>query len=156
MYEQLTKRMQQVIALANQIAREAGQDYVGTEHLLLAIVQEGSGVGAIILKQLKVDEYRLRETIEKLIKKSMEDTWVFGRLPGTPHFRNVMATAIEEARQLECRQICTEHLLLGLLREKGCVAQVALDELGITAARVRAEVVRFLEQAAKTKPRRAE
>ncbi len=147
MYEHLSKRMEQVIALANAIAREYGQDYVGTEHLLLAVAREGSGWGAQILRAHKIDEYRLQTVVDSLIKKSMEDTWVFGRLPGTPHFRNVVATAIDEARQLESKLVCTEHLLLALSREQGSVAQAALAELGLTPARARETLLRLLDQA---------
>ncbi|MCK6455965.1 MAG: hypothetical protein L6Q92_05480 [Phycisphaerae bacterium] len=149
MFEHLSKRAERVIAEANNIAREYGIDYVGTEHLLLAIARDGDGLGARILRAMNVDEYKLQTVVEQLVKKSMEDTWVFGRLPGTPHYRNVMAMAIEEARQLESKQICTEHLLLGLLREKGSVAEVALGELGVTAGKVRAALTHVLEQAAK-------
>lgn len=133
--------MDQVIKLANAIAREYEQEYVGTEHILLAIAREGTGVGAQVLAHFGATEERIREEIEKLIKSSLEDTWVFGRLPGSPHFKNVIARAIEEARDLKSREVCTEHLLLGLLAEKGCVAYEALRALGLTAKGVREEAV---------------
>jgi ATP-dependent Clp protease ATP-binding subunit ClpC len=146
MYEPLGKDMEQVIALANEIAREYGQDYVGTEHLLLAIARQETNLGARILRAMKIDEYRLKQVVDRLIKQQMEDTWVFGRLPGTPHFRNVMSTAIEEARQLESKEIRAEHLLLALLREKGSVAFATLEELGLTVGKIRPEIVRLLTQ----------
>jgi ATP-dependent Clp protease ATP-binding subunit ClpA len=83
----------------------------------------------------------LRAEIDKLIKKQMEETWVFGRLPGTPHFRNVMAQAIEQSQQLEANEVCTEHLLLGLLKEKGCVAYNALKALGLSYEQLRGDVL---------------
>ncbi len=141
MYEQLSKRVDKVFKLANQIAREYELDYVGTEHVLLAINQEGTGLGAEILRRCGITHEKLKGEIDKLIRASLEDTWVFGRLPGTPHFRNVVALAIEEARTLKNREVCTEHLLLGLLDEKGCVAQKALKGLGLTAKQVREEIV---------------
>jgi ATP-dependent Clp protease ATP-binding subunit ClpC len=140
MYERLSPRVNQVIKLANNFAREHEQEYVGTEHVLLAIAREGTGLGAKILNEAGADEDRIRSEVEKLIKASLEDTWVFGRLPGSPHFRNVIARAIEEARALSSNEVCTEHLLLGLLAEKGCVAQTALKTLGLSAKSVRDKV----------------
>ncbi len=145
MFEKLTSRMEKVIKLSQEIAREYDQDYVGTEHLLLAIIREAEGTGAAILKELGVTPASAKTQIDKLMKKSMEDTWVFGRLPGTPHFRNVMSTAIEEARQLESKVVCTEHLLLALAREDGSVAQAALQELGVRSGTIRAAIVKRLD-----------
>jgi len=71
-----------------------------------------------------------------------EDTWVFGRLPGTPHFKNVIAHAIEGAREIKSKEVCTEHLLLGLLAEKGSVAYAVLKALGISTRTVREEVLK--------------
>lgn len=143
MYEQLSKRVDQVIKLANKIAREFEQEYVGTEHILLAIAREGTGAGATILTKRGATEKKIRAEVDKLIKASLEDTWVFGRLPGTPHFRNVVARAIEEAQKLESKQVCTEHLLLALLRERGCVAYEALRALGLSTKLVRGDVKRI-------------
>ena len=140
MYEQLSERVDQVVKLAHKIARSYDQEYVGTEHLLLAIGEEGTGIGAHILQAHGATYEKLKGEVDKLIQDSLEDTWVFGRLPGSPHFRNVIALAIEEARKLKTKEVCTEHLLLALLLEKGCVAQKALRELGLTAKQVREEV----------------
>ena len=142
MYEHLSNRVNHVFKLANKIAREYEQEYVGTEHVLLAIAQEGTGLGAKILFEKGLSEEKIRERVDELIQKSLEDTWVFGRLPGTPHFKNVIAIAIEKARKLENKNVCTEHLLLGLLAEKGCVAQQALNNLGVTAKLVRQEIAK--------------
>ena len=141
MYEHLSSRVDRVVKLANTIAREYEQEYVGTEHILLAIAGEGTGVGARILSQRGASQERIRAEIEKIIRSRMEDTWVFGRLPGSPHFKNVVARAIEEARALDSKEVCTEHLLLGLLAEKGCTAQQALRALGVTAREVRQDVL---------------
>ena len=149
MYEKLTPRMEQIIKLSQQIARDYEQDYVGTEHLLLAILQDGEGLGALLLHDLGIDLARAKNAVDKLIKNSLEDTWVFGRLPGTPHFRNVMAHAIEEARQLESKLVCSEHLLLALAREEGSVAHAALAELGLRAGTIRAALMKRLEQPGK-------
>jgi len=142
MYERLSKRVEHVVKLANQIAREYQQEYVGTEHVLLAIAREGRGVGAQVLAEHGIDETKLRRQIDELLKRSMEDTWVFGRLPGTPHYRNVIAKAIEEARKLKASEVCTEHLLLALLAERGSVAHNALRALGLKLTEARKAVAR--------------
>ena len=129
-----------MIKLANAIAHEYDREYVGTEHVLLAILQEGAGVGAAVLKKRDVTEGKLRAEIDKLIKKQMEETWVFGRLPGTPHFKNVVATAIEQCQSLGAKEVCTEHLLLALVLEKGSVAQKALRALGLTSEQIRDDI----------------
>ncbi len=141
MYEKFSPRVDKVVKLANEIAREYDQEYVGTEHVLLAVLREGTGIGAKVLLARNVTEGRMREAVDRLIKKSLEETWVFGRLPGTPHFKNVIATAIEQARQLESKEVCTEHLLLALLRERGSVAYQALRELGVKYTDVKNEAL---------------
>jgi len=146
MYEKFSPRVDRVVKLANEVAREYDREYVGTEHVLMAILREGTGVGSRILRDHHVTETILREQIDALIKKSLEETWVFGRLPGTPHFKNVVATAIEQARQLESKEIGTEHLLLALCRENGSVAYRALRNLGIRYADVKDAVVNHVAE----------
>ena len=121
-----------VIQLADEIAREYEQEYVGTEHVLLAIARDGTGLGADVLRQHGLREARIRKEVDRLIKDSLEETWVFGRLPGTPHFKNVMATAIEQCQAVGASEVCAEHLLLALLIESGSVANKALKNLGVT------------------------
>ncbi|MHC5111049.1 MAG: Clp protease N-terminal domain-containing protein [Planctomycetota bacterium] len=136
-----SQRVAKVIKLANEIAHEYDLEYVGTEHLLLAIQREGSGVGSTILTNRGITESRLKDQVDQLVKSQLEETWVFGRLPGTPHFKNVMATAIEQCRQLEAKEVCTEHVLLALIKEKGSVAQKALRALGLSYETARTDVL---------------
>ena len=140
MYEKLSTRVEGVVKLAHDIAREYDEEYVGTEHVLLAISREGTGVGAKVLLKHGATPEKIKEQVDQLIKHSMEETWVFGRLPGSPHFKNVVAGAIEAARQLESKEVCTEHLLLALLKEKGSVAHSALQNLGVKIEEVRSDV----------------
>jgi ATP-dependent Clp protease ATP-binding subunit ClpC len=144
MQQRFTERVEKVVKLANVIAREFEQDYVGTEHILLAIHREGTGMGARILIERGITAERLKAEIEKLMRKSLEDTWVFGRLPGTPHFRNVVATALDEAQKMNSDQLHTEHLVLALLREEGSVAYHALKNLGCDLESVRADILASL------------
>ncbi len=140
MYEKLSTRVEGVIKLAHDIAREYDEEYVGTEHVLLALSREGTGVGAKVLLNHGATPEKIKQQVDQLIKHSMEETWVFGRLPGSPHFKNVVAGAIEAARQLESKEVCTEHLLLALLKEKGSVAHNALQNLGVKIEDVRSDV----------------
>ena len=140
MYEKLSTRVEGVVKLAHDIAREYDEEYVGTEHVLLAISREGTGVGAKVLLNHGATPEKIKQQVDQLIKHSMEETWVFGRLPGSPHFKNVVAGAIEAARQLESKEVCTEHLLLALLKEKGSVAHNALQNLGVKIEDVRSDV----------------
>jgi len=134
---QLTPRANTIIKLAKDLAREYGQGYVGTEHLLLAIICEGTGLGAKALAGLGVTEHRAREVINELIKDRMHETWVIGRLPGTPNFRDVISRAAQEARGQGNWQVGSVHLLLALLGEKDSVGGRALRELGVSAEALR-------------------
>lgn len=131
MYEQFSQRVRSVVKQGRDIAREADQEYLGTEHLLLAILREGTGIGVALLESFGVDEYRLKSEVDRLVKKSMEDTWVFGDLPGSPHLKSAVAGAIALAQELGSKEVCTEHLILAMLREKGSVAERALRGFGM-------------------------
>jgi ATP-dependent Clp protease ATP-binding subunit ClpC len=130
-----------IVNLANEIAHEYELEYVGTEHILLAILRHPGGLGRRVLANLGVTEARAREVVDKLAQRAKEDTWVFGRLPGSPNYRRVIELAIEEAAQLEARQIGSEHLLLALLREKGTTGQAALGKLGVTLQACREQIL---------------
>jgi ATP-dependent Clp protease ATP-binding subunit ClpC len=131
------------MALANQEAQRFNHEYIGTEHILLGLVKEGSGVGATVLKNLDVDIKKLRFGVEKLVK-SGPDMVTMGKLPQTPRAKKVIEYAIEEARSLNHNYVGTEHILLGLLREsEGIAAQVLMD-LGLKLEDVRQEVLNLL------------
>ncbi|NOX60316.1 MAG: hypothetical protein GXP29_15860 [Planctomycetes bacterium] len=129
----LTDRVGRIVKLANEIAREYELEYVGTEHILLAIRKEGTGVGSLVLEDRGISYERVKEVVDGFVRKSLDDTWVFGRLPGSPHFRNVMALAIEQAQKLNVKEVCTEHLLLALMQERDSVAYQTLVELGCSS-----------------------
>jgi ATP-dependent Clp protease ATP-binding subunit ClpC len=133
----------EVIRVANEIARAHDLEYVGTEHILLAIARVNKGVAAQVLAKHAINGEKLRAEIDRLVEKRKEETWVFGRLPGTPHFRNVVALAIEQCQQLESKELCTEHLLLALLKESGSTGNKALKNLGLTFDQARKDVLEF-------------
>ncbi|MBN1456903.1 MAG: ATP-dependent Clp protease ATP-binding subunit [Sedimentisphaerales bacterium] len=143
MFERFTDRARKVMALANQEAQRFNHEYIGTEHILLGLVKEGSGVGANVLKNLDVDIKKLRLEIEKLVK-SGPDMVTMGKLPQTPRAKKVIEFAIEEARALNHNYVGTEHILLGLLRETEGIAAQVLMNLGLKLEDVRQEVLNLL------------
>ncbi|MBN2514174.1 MAG: ATP-dependent Clp protease ATP-binding subunit [Sedimentisphaerales bacterium] len=143
MFERFTDRARKVMALANQEAQRFNHEYIGTEHILLGLVKEGSGVGAQVLKNLDVDIKKLRLEIEKLVK-SGPDMVTMGKLPQTPRAKKVIEYAIEEARSLNHNYVGTEHILLGLLRETEGIAAQVIMSLGLKLEDVRQEVLNLL------------
>ncbi len=137
----LTERVEKIIKLAEAIAREYDLEYVGTEHILLAIRKEGTGVGSQVLADKGISYERIKEVVDGLVRKSLEDTWVFGRLPGSPHFRNVIAKAVEQANEMKSSEVCTEHLLLALMNEQDSVAHHALKELKFSPKDLQSDIV---------------
>ncbi|MDD5326711.1 MAG: ATP-dependent Clp protease ATP-binding subunit [Phycisphaerae bacterium] len=143
MFERFTDRARKVMALANQEAQRFNHDVIGTEHILLGLVKEGSGVGATVLKNFDVDIKKLRLEVEKHVK-SGPDMVTMGKLPQSPRAKKVVEYAIEEARALNHNYVGTEHILLGLLREtEGIAAQVLLG-LGLKLEDVRQEILNLL------------
>ena len=143
MFERLTDRARKVMALANQEAQRFNHEYIGTEHILLGLVKEGSGVGANVLKALEIDLRKVRLEVEKLVKSGPELV-TMGKLPQTPRAKKVLEYAIEEARHLNHNYVGTEHLLLGLLREQDGVAAQVLMNLGVKLEEGREEVLNLL------------
>ncbi len=143
MFERFTDRARKVMALANQEAQRFNHEYIGTEHILLGLVKEGSGVGANVLKNLDVDLRKVRLEVEKLVKSGPEMV-TMGKLPQTPRAKKVIEYAIEEARSLNHNYVGTEHLLLGLLREHEGVAAQVLMNLNLKLEDVRDEVLNLL------------
>ena len=143
MFERLTDRARKVMALANEETQRRGHEYIGTEHILLALVTEGSGVGAQILKNMDIDLRKVRLEVEKLVTSGPE-TGTMGKLPQTPRAKKVIEFAIEEARQLDHNFVGTEHLLLGMLREHDGVAAQVLRNLGLKLEGARSEVHNLL------------
>ena len=143
MFERFTDRARKVMALANQEAQRFNHEYIGTEHILLGLVKEGSGVGATVLKNLDVDIKKLRLEVEKHVK-SGPDMVTMGKLPQTPRAKKVIEYAIEEARALNHNYVGTEHILLGLLRESEGIAAQILMSLGLKLEDLRQEVLNLL------------
>jgi ATP-dependent Clp protease ATP-binding subunit ClpC len=143
MFDRFTDRARKVMNLAKSEAQRLNHEYIGTEHILLGLVQEGSGVAANVLRNMGIDLKRIRAEIEKLVKGS--STMVpMGNLPFTPRAKKVLELSLEEASQLGHNYIGTEHLLLGLIKESEGIAARVLTNLGVKLEQVREEVLDFL------------
>jgi ATP-dependent Clp protease ATP-binding subunit ClpC len=143
MYERFTDRARKVMELANQQAKHQNHEYIGTEHILLGLVDEGSGVAANVLKNLDVDLHKIRFEVEKILL-SVPGKAKVRKLPQTPRAKKVIEFSLEEARSLRHNYVGTEHLLLGLIREEEGVAAQVLKNLGIKLEDVRNEVRKLL------------
>lgn len=132
MYERFTDRARKAMQLANREAQRFGHEYVSTEHILLGILSEGTGVAVNVLKNLNVSLENLRLMIGKRVQPS-PDGVVLGKLPLTGLARKVIEEAIHESQKLQQRNyIGTEHLLAGLLRVPQGVACEVLIACGVT------------------------
>ena len=143
MFDRFTDRARKVMNLGRQEAQRLNHDYIGTEHILLGLVQEGSGVAANVLRNLDIDLKKIRLELEKFVK-SGSPTMTVGQLPFTPRAKRVLELSAEEANNLNHNYIGTEHLLLGLLREQEGYAARVLLSLGVKLEDVREEVMEIL------------
>ncbi len=143
MFDRFTDRARRVMGLARQEAQRFNHEYIGTEHILLGLIQEGSGVAANVLRNLDIDLDKIRREVEKIVQ-SGPSMVTMGQLPFTPRAKKVLELAVEEASNLGHNYIGTEHLLLGLIRENEGVAAQVLLNLGLKLEDVREEVLELL------------
>ncbi len=143
MFGRYTERAQKVIMLAQEEARRLGSHYVGTEHILLGLIQEREGIAVKALAATGVDLDKVKAALEQAIGGG--GATVQGEIGFTPRAKKVvMELALEEARSLGHNYIGTEHILLGLLKEGEGVAVRVLAAMGADADKVRAQVLNLL------------
>jgi ATP-dependent Clp protease ATP-binding subunit ClpC len=143
MFDRFTDRAKKVMNLARHEAQRFNHEYLGTEHILLGLVQEGSGVAANVLKNMGIDLERITAEVEKLVKTGPSMV-TMGQLPFTPRAKKVLELSVEEAGNLGHNYIGTEHLLLGLIKENEGIAAKVLLNLSVKLEDVREEVLEFL------------
>src|SRR5512140_18310 len=129
MFEKFTERGRKVIIYAKEEAEKRQNDYLGTEHLLLAVLREDDGLPVAILKKMGLTVEELRMEIERNLPAGM-NLLTFGDIPFTPRAKKILELAVEEARLLGHNYIGSEHLLLGLIREDEGIAGKILRNLG--------------------------
>jgi len=138
-----SERAARVFGLAQDEARRLNHAYVGTEHLLLGLIREGNGIGVKALQHLGVDLDEVRSAVEHTLGQGSAPPGE--KIPATPQLQGVMMDlAAEEARALGHSSVGTEHLLLGLMRDRECPAAQVLEAQGADLERVRREAVRLL------------
>ncbi|WP_417574540.1 ATP-dependent Clp protease ATP-binding subunit [Parolsenella catena] len=145
MFDKFTDKARKVMSLAQDEARTLGQMYVGTEHLLLALIKEGEGIAAQALASLDITYYETVETVREVTERSSEPV-PGGHIPFTPRAKRVLEGAYRETMSRGATYISTEHLLLGIAREGNGVAMEALARMGVSADAVRNAVDGLIEQ----------
>ena len=147
MFERFTDQARRIVVLAEEEARMLSHDYIGTEHILLALIREGTGTAASALESLGITEEVARQQVEEIIGRGQQDP-PRGHIPFTPRAKKTLELSLREAIALGNTSIGTEHILLGLIREgegksKNPATQV-LDGLGVDPNRVRQQVIRLV------------
>ena len=142
MFERFTDRARRVVVLAQEEARALNHNYIGTEHILLGLIQEGEGVAAKALESMGISLDAVRTEVKEIIGSGGNPP--SGYIPFTPRAKKVLELALREALQLGHKYIGTEHILLGLIREGEGVAAQVLVKLGADLSRVRQKVIQLL------------
>ncbi len=139
-----TDRVKKVMQIAREESVRLGNDYVGTEHLLLGLVKEGDGVAVAVLRSMGVDLDQLGTNIEKAVSSTGGMMTIGQMLPFTPRAKKVLEIAAHEARSMSHKYIGTEHLLLALMKDTESAATNALAAAGLEYDRVKEEINKVL------------
>jgi ATP-dependent Clp protease ATP-binding subunit ClpC len=143
MFERFTDRARRVVVLAQEEAKTLNHKYVGTEHILLALIREGGGVAAQALESLGITEDAARHQVEEVVGPGQPGSQK-GNLPLTPRAKKILQLSLREAIALGHSYIGTEHLLLGLVRVEEGVAMQVLNGLAVDPAMVRQKVIQLV------------
>jgi ATP-dependent Clp protease ATP-binding subunit ClpC len=143
--ERFTQRARRVLSLAHQEAERARQNNIGTEHLLLGLMDEDGGVAGRVLRELGMQLERVREVVERVSVESR--ALPTGKIELAADTQQVLEYAVDEARRLGHHYIGTEHILLGLVRVEGKAMDV-LRRLGVTPDQIRRQTRRVLNEGA--------
>ena len=142
MFERFTDQARSVLVLAQEEARLLNHSFIGTEHILLGLIQQGDGIGARALESLDITLDAVRQKVEETIGKA--GTAPSASPPFTPRAKKVLELGLREAMQLGHGHIGTEHILLGLVREGEGVAATVLVGLGADLGVLRQKVVQLI------------
>ena len=145
--ERFTQRARRVLSLAHQEAERARQNNIGTEHLLLGLMDEEGGVAGRVLRELGMSSDRVRDVINRI--SGSTSNFDPNRIELAPETQQVLEYAVDEARRLGHHYIGTEHILLGLVRVDSTALE-ALRRLGVTPDQIRRQTRRVLNESAST------
>ena len=143
MFERFDQRARRVVVRAQEEARMLNHDYIGTEHILLGLIDVGEGIAAKALESLGISLDAVRQQVEEVIGQGQQAP--SGHIPFTPRAKKVLELSLRESLQLGHGYIGTEHILLGLIREGDGVAAQVLVKLGADLNRVRQQVLQLLQ-----------
>ena len=146
-FDKFTDKARKVLVLAQEEARALHQPYVGTEHVLLALLKEKEGLAAQALDHLGVTYEATLTCVQQLIKGDAS-TDVSGHLSFTPRVKRVLENSLREAMQMGKSYISTEHLLLGIVREGEGTAIDVLRKLGVEGDAIRSSLNDMVGQSA--------
>ena len=149
MFERFTDRARRVVVLAQEEARRLNHNYIGTEHILLGLIQEGEGHAAKALDELNINIDSVRSEVVEIIGEGQQSP--SGHIPFTPRAKKVLELSLREALQLGHNYIGTEHILLGLIREGEGVAAQVLKKLGAELSQVRQTVIKLISSSGESK-----
>jgi ATP-dependent Clp protease ATP-binding subunit ClpC len=142
MFEKFTERGRKVIIYAKEEAEKRQNDYLGTEHLLLAVLREEDGLPVAILKRMGVTREEIRMEVHRNLPQGT-DLMTFDDIPFTPRAKKVLELAVEEARLLGHNYIGSEHILLGLIREEEGIGGKILRNIGANLLGARQLTINF-------------
>ena len=145
MYYKFTARAEKALEYAQDIAMELGHNYIGTEHLLYGLVEEGTGVASKVLQNQNLTAEKVKDSIEEIVGvgESIEDS---NEISFTPRTKRVIENAFLEARRLGTEYIGTEHLLIGIMKEGDCVATRIMLEEDVNPQSLYNELVKVLSE----------
>lgn len=149
MTDRFTAKAKEAISLAVDVAEELGHSYVGTEHLLLGLIQEGTGVAARVLEECGVKEEKVMELVSQLITPN-QSVRVAEPSSYTPSAKRVLENSYKEAVRFKAQLIGTEHILIAIIRENDCVASRLLNTMGISIQRLYVDLLAALGDDAPT------
>ena len=145
MYYKFTARAEKALEYAQDIAMELGHNYIGTEHLLYGLIEEGTGVASKVLQNQNLTAEKVKQAIEEIVGvgEEIEDA---NEISFTPRTKRVIENAFLEARRLGTEYIGTEHLLIGIMKEGDCVATRIMLEEDVNPQSLYNELVKVLSE----------
>ena len=141
MFERFTNQARHIVVLAQEEARMLNQDYIGTEHILLALIHESTGTAARALESTGITEEAACQQVQEIIGRGQQDP-PRGHIPFIPRAEKTLELSLREAIALGNNFIGSEHILLGMIREGDNPATQIMNRLDVEPNRVRQEVIR--------------
>lgn len=150
-FGRFTEKAQKVLMLSQEEAKKLNHNYIGSEHLLLGLIQEGEGIAALALKNLGVKYEKASMQIETLLGRGEDQ--VEEIIGYTPRTKKILELSLMEARALNQSYIGTEHILLGLVREGEGIGAKILQDMGLDFEKIREEIIKLMNTSSTQAPK---